>query len=214
MATRSNTTPLPLAAVCCIIAALCATTDVAASGSISLVQTAQGTSDRLTQQPPLAWQPDTFASPSTVTIDRATRLQSIIGFGGAFTEAASYNFALLPAVQQEFVLDAYWGADGIGYTVGRVHIGRCVAWGRGVRGTKGGYCPHGAIALCTVPPCGAACGSGLARGAAVTCTLDVARTAAVGSRCACACVRALPAKPVPPAPVVTSAWAATTSTRL
>ena len=96
------------------------------SGDVRLVQTAFGTPDRLSTKQPLVWGPNSFASSSTITIDRTKRFQKIIGFGGAFTEAAAYNFALLPADQQEFVLQAYWGADGIGYTVGRVHINRCV----------------------------------------------------------------------------------------
>jgi hypothetical protein len=79
---------------------------------------------------------------ATVTADRRQRKQAIIGFGGAFTEAAALNFAMLPAAAQQKVgrwlinsysdsyirplilrlnqvLDLYWGPAGIGYTVGR-----------------------------------------------------------------------------------------------
>ena len=43
-----------------------------------------------------------------------------MGFGGAFTEASGYVWQNLSAVAQKRVLDEYWGAEGIGYTIGRV----------------------------------------------------------------------------------------------
>ena len=112
-----------LAAVLCFAAALPRGTAAPAS-QISLVQTAQGTGDLLTPQPPLSWQPDAFAAPSTVTIDRTTRLQSIIGFGGAFTEAAAITLQGLRSDLAQQVIDAYFGPDGIHYTLTRVHMGR------------------------------------------------------------------------------------------
>jgi len=59
-----------------------------------------------------------------VNITRQTG-QSIVGFGGAFTEASAVVFDKLGAEQQRQVIEAYWGPDGIGYTVGRVHINSC-----------------------------------------------------------------------------------------
>lgn len=63
-----------------------------------------------------------------VTIDVSTQYQTILGFGGAFTEAASNNFASLDAKDQEAVLTAYFGSPeegGNGYTIGRVHMNSC-----------------------------------------------------------------------------------------
>merc|ERR1719355_464371 len=51
--------------------------------------------------------------------------QELLGFGGAFTEAAASVFSELPAVLQDELLDRYFGADGLGYTLGRVHINSC-----------------------------------------------------------------------------------------
>jgi|AntAceMinimDraft_5_1070358.scaffolds.fasta_scaffold86617_1 glucosylceramidase len=62
---------------------------------------------------------------STVTIDRLARRQTLLGFGGAFTEAAAQQFGLLPLAAQQRVLDLYWGPNGIGYTLGRVPINSC-----------------------------------------------------------------------------------------
>ena len=69
--------------------------------------------------------PSNLAASSTVTIDRKARKQTLLGFGGAFTEAAAQQFALLPKAAQQRVLDLYWGPNGIGYTLGRVPINSC-----------------------------------------------------------------------------------------
>ena len=45
------------------------------------------------------------------------RLQRIIGFGGAFTEASAHVFARMPEGAQERLLRAYFGLDGAGYTL-------------------------------------------------------------------------------------------------
>ena len=52
--------------------------------------------------------------------------QTVKGFRGAFTEAAAYTLSLLGAENRERILRAYFGSeDGIGYTIGRVHINSC-----------------------------------------------------------------------------------------
>ncbi len=57
----------------------------------------------------------------TVELDTSSIRQQIFGFGGAFTEAAGYTFAHLPAEGQEKVLSLYFDeGQGIGYTTGRV----------------------------------------------------------------------------------------------
>ena len=66
-------------------------------------------------------------------IDRSTTFQTIEGFGGAFTEAASANFFSLSEADQAVVLDAYFGdpfgedggPGGHGYKLGRVPINSC-----------------------------------------------------------------------------------------
>lgn len=49
----------------------------------------------------------------------------ILGFGGAFTEAASLNFHSLDKDGQEAVLELLFGKTGLGYSKGRVHINSC-----------------------------------------------------------------------------------------
>ncbi len=51
--------------------------------------------------------------------------QEIEGFGAAFTEAAAHTYSLLPKEEQQKVMDAYFGADGLGYNLCRVSIHSC-----------------------------------------------------------------------------------------
>ena len=49
----------------------------------------------------------------------------ILGFGGAFTEAAARNFQRLTQPGQDAVLELLFGPQGLGYTLGRLHINSC-----------------------------------------------------------------------------------------
>ena len=51
--------------------------------------------------------------------------QEIIGFGGAFTEAAGYCFSKLPKDRQNQFIDDYFSEEGNNYTLCRTHIGSC-----------------------------------------------------------------------------------------
>ena len=62
---------------------------------------------------------------SSLHIDSSKKYQSIIGFGGAFTEATAINFNTLPVDVQRLVIDKYFGKDGIGLSLGRIHINSC-----------------------------------------------------------------------------------------
>ncbi len=60
-----------------------------------------------------------------VNIYPEVRYQEIMGFGGAFTEAAGYTLAQMNPDQQDEMINAYFGEDGIGYTFCRNHINSC-----------------------------------------------------------------------------------------
>ncbi len=52
--------------------------------------------------------------------------QQVIGFGGAFTESAAYNYANLTDAQKKQFMELYFDKDkGIGYNFGRIHINSC-----------------------------------------------------------------------------------------
>lgn len=51
--------------------------------------------------------------------------QKIIGFGGAFTDAASINIKKLSEEAQQKLLESYFADDGIEYNICRVPLGSC-----------------------------------------------------------------------------------------
>lgn len=62
----------------------------------------------------------------TIFVDPARTFQTIVGFGGALTDASAETFAKLPPARQEEFLRAYYdSAQGIGYTLARTHINSC-----------------------------------------------------------------------------------------
>jgi glucosylceramidase len=95
--------------------------------AIRIFRTAQTPGERLKEQPPLTFQPvqpeDTLSS---ILVDPGTTYQEILGFGGAFTEAAAVTFyKMSPEIQTE-ILKAYFDVqEGHGYSMGRTHINSC-----------------------------------------------------------------------------------------
>ncbi len=62
----------------------------------------------------------------SITIDTQKPFQTMMGFGGAFTESAAYTLSLMPDEKREEVLKAYFDPEeGLNYTLGRVHINSC-----------------------------------------------------------------------------------------
>lgn len=51
--------------------------------------------------------------------------QEIIGFGGAFTESFGYTMSQLSHDVQEEIMEAYFGENGLGYTMCRLHLDSC-----------------------------------------------------------------------------------------
>src|SRR6266567_1464309 len=61
-----------------------------------------------------------------VFVDPVKRFQTILGVGGALTDAAAETFAKLPKPKQQEILNAYFDVNnGIGYTLARTNIHSC-----------------------------------------------------------------------------------------
>jgi glucosylceramidase len=61
-----------------------------------------------------------------IFVDPRKTFQTLLGIGGALTDAAAETFAKLPQSRQDEVLQAYYSADrGIGYTLARTSIHSC-----------------------------------------------------------------------------------------
>ena len=104
-------------------------TDPPDAAALRWVLTAQGSSDRLCEQTPLA--AATALSPvagglPSVFVDTQRRFQLIEGFGGAFTEAAALTWQGLDAAGRKELLRAYFDpSQGHGYSLCRVHMNSC-----------------------------------------------------------------------------------------
>jgi len=61
-----------------------------------------------------------------IMLDPTKRLQKVIGFGGAFTEASAYNLNRIGKSVREKAIEAYFDpVSGLGYSLGRVSIHGC-----------------------------------------------------------------------------------------
>ena len=63
-------------------------------------------------------------SPTIKLYKNETR-QEILGFGGAFTEAAASVYNKLGTEKKEEIIKAYFGTNGNGYSMARTHINSC-----------------------------------------------------------------------------------------
>ena len=61
-----------------------------------------------------------------IFVDPSKTFQTVLGIGGALTDAAAETFYKLPEEKQREILTAYFDPQhGIGYTLGRTHINSC-----------------------------------------------------------------------------------------
>lgn len=96
--------------------------------SAELYVTAPTDSLRITRMPELQF--GTLVNPdehvATIMLDAGKTFQSIVGIGGALTDASAETFYKLPKAKQDELLDAYFSLDkGIGYSLCRTHINSC-----------------------------------------------------------------------------------------
>lgn len=63
-----------------------------------------------------------FSPSASVTVDLTKKRQTILGWGGAFTDSFGENMKVLSADLQEKLLQSYFGANGLQYNFGRVPI--------------------------------------------------------------------------------------------
>src|SRR5215212_4799940 len=95
---------------------------------ITVYTTADKTDHRLSQTEKLKFKQmgQPLETQVCVFVDPAKKSQTILGIGGALTDASAETFAKLPAPKQREFLDAYFDPKkGIGYTLGRTHIHSC-----------------------------------------------------------------------------------------
>lgn len=91
---------------------------------IEQILTRKDTKDRLSRQADLHWGED-YPSDVTVTLEPSITFQTILGFGGAITDAAVHVLSQLDDKVVQRVIDLYYGPDGIRYNLARIHINSC-----------------------------------------------------------------------------------------
>jgi len=101
---------------------------MAQPGTATVYTTADRSQLRLTHGSKLSFtdsrQP--FETEPFVLVDPRSAFQTIIGIGGALTDASAETFAKLPKAQQTELLRAYYDTvSGIGYTLARTNIQSC-----------------------------------------------------------------------------------------
>ncbi|HEX8329381.1 MAG TPA: glycoside hydrolase family 30 protein [Hymenobacter sp.] len=97
----------------------------AAGKKVRVYATAANTALRLTPGPELAMQAagQPLETQVCVFVDPTHTFQTMLGIGGALTDAAAETFAKLPKPQQQELLQAYYSpTGGIGYTLARTSI--------------------------------------------------------------------------------------------
>ena len=94
-------------------------------GSVQVIQTTQA-GEMLAAKAALAFGSDDGSSLPTITVDSSVKYQTIVGFGGAFTEATAYNLDKVGPQKKSEILNAYFNPfSGSGYTLVRTQLQSC-----------------------------------------------------------------------------------------
>jgi glucosylceramidase len=88
--------------------------------------TARDSRERLSELESLVFDDITAPQGPSLFVDTGVTFQTFIGFGGAFTEAASTTLDKLPAARRDEIMQAYFSpTHGNAYSLCRTHINSC-----------------------------------------------------------------------------------------
>ena len=68
---------------------------------------------------------DSAENPTSISLDTTTELQTVTGFGGAFTESSAYLLNQLSKENRARILKAYFANEGARYSLTRTHMNSC-----------------------------------------------------------------------------------------
>lgn len=106
-----------------LVALLLFSSALSSAATVNVIESSRGGSRFSKRQ--VSFEAQAPAGFLRVAINESDARQTILGFGGAFTEACAYNLFSLSEARQKELIDAYFGPNGNGYTVGRFHINSC-----------------------------------------------------------------------------------------
>lgn len=93
---------------------------------LRIILTSKDTKDRLAEKEPLNFTTGNKEDLPSIKIDISKSYQSILGFGGAFTEATAYTLSRISEDKRREVIESYFDKEkGLGYSLGRLHIHSC-----------------------------------------------------------------------------------------
>ncbi|XP_077988535.1 lysosomal acid glucosylceramidase-like [Glandiceps talaboti] len=112
--------------VCVCSSTLCDTVDPVklAKGQFSVYTSTQG-GDRLTQRVYQIENKPNITESVKFTVNKTQTFQQMLGFGGAFTDAAGMNIMNVTKDVQDKLLSSYFSKDGIEYSFGRIPMASC-----------------------------------------------------------------------------------------
>ena len=64
-------------------------------------------------------------NPSTIKLNPKEQLQTITGFGGAFTESSAYLLNKISKKNRDIIIQAYFSEEGANYSLTRTHMNSC-----------------------------------------------------------------------------------------
>src|SRR6185312_1608125 len=96
--------------------------------TVKVYVTEKGSDNRITNTETLHFEdkPQPLETELSVFVDPARKFQTMVGIGGALTDASAETFYKLPKDKQQELITAYFDPQkGIGYTLGRTNIQSC-----------------------------------------------------------------------------------------
>lgn len=91
-------------------------------GQVSVISTSKA-GDRFNQSVSGLWSAAVVPEGAVlIKVNTSVVRQTIIGFGGTFTDAAGINIANLPKGAQDQLINSYFAPEGIEYSIGRIPI--------------------------------------------------------------------------------------------
>ncbi|MBW3112825.1 glucosylceramidase [Bacillus sp. MCCB 382] len=92
--------------------------------NMKVILTAKETGDRFSEKEPVSFSEGRAST--NIKLNRKLKFQKMLGFGGAFTEAAAHSLSLISSEKREEIISMYFDPEeGLGYRFGRTHINSC-----------------------------------------------------------------------------------------
>ena len=93
--------------------------------NISIYLTSKGSESRIKEIPESEITVKSKNRLKSIRLNKKSKRQSILGFGGAFTEASASIYNKLNEEKKNEIIEAYFGQGGSAYNMGRTHINSC-----------------------------------------------------------------------------------------